>query len=88
MVNSDDGLRADSWYAAFRNRELTRGVYVRTTRTFGTECCWQRYASDRLAEDCDVIAGTLSPHLPKKATGLSGILNCWRPIDEPSRHKE
>ena len=75
MANSDGGTRADSWYVAFRNPELPGGVYVRTTRTFRTEYEAKRFASDRLAEGCDVSAGTLNPHRPKKPIGLSQVLS-------------
>lgn len=72
MANSDEGPRVDRWYVAFRNRELPGGVYVRNTRTFPTECEAKRFASERLAEGCDVSAGTHNPYRPKKTIGLSG----------------
>ena len=73
MTLSDDGPRADSWYVAFRNPELPVGVYVRTTKTFRTEWAAKRFAAERLEEGCDVSAGTLNPHYPKKTVGLAQI---------------
>jgi hypothetical protein len=88
MANSDERPCADNWYVAFRNPELPGGVYVRNTRTFRTECEAKRFASDRLAEGCDVSAGTLNPHRPKKTIGLSGVLSWLDPISTSLRQRE
>ena len=74
IVDRGGDQNADSWYVAFRNRETSRGAYVRSTRTFRTEHEAKRFAWDRLAEGCDVSAGTLNPHHPKRTLGLSQIL--------------
>jgi hypothetical protein len=74
MADSDGGSPVDSWYVAFRNPGLPSRVYIRTTRTFRTECEAKRFASDRLSEGCDVSAGTLNPHYPKRTLGLSQIV--------------
>ena len=73
MTVSHDGPRTDNWYVAFRNPTLPVGVYVRNTKTFRTECAAKRFAAERLEEGCDVSAGTLNPHYPKKTLGLSQI---------------
>ena len=73
MTDGDGGSGVDSWYVAFRNPERPGSVYIRTTRTFRTESEAKRFASDRLAKGCDVSAGTLNPHQPKKTVGPSQI---------------
>ena len=73
MTMSDEGPRADSWYVAFRNPVLATGVYVRNTKTFRTECEAKLFAAERLEEGCDVSAGTLNPHYPKKTLGPAQI---------------
>jgi hypothetical protein len=74
MKMEGSSQHADCWYVAFRNRQISGDVYVRNTRTFQTECEAKQFAWDRLAEGCDVSAGTLNPHYPKKTFGLSQIL--------------
>jgi uncharacterized protein (DUF924 family) len=63
-----------SWFVTFRNPDLPGGVYARTTKTFQTECEAKRFAGERLAEGCDVSAGTLNPHNPKRMLALSQLL--------------
>lgn len=88
MATRGSGPCVDRWYVAFRNPEPSCGVYVRTTKTFQTECEAKRFASERLEEGCDVSAGTLNPHRPKKTIGLSGILGWLGPIDQSSSQRE
>ncbi len=76
MANHSGGPGADRWFVAFRNPKLADGdYYVRNTRTFRTECEAKQFAADRLAEGCDVSAGTLNPHFPKRTIGLSQMTN-------------
>ncbi len=63
----------DTWYVAFRQPNDVPSVYVRNSMTFKTEVEAKKFAGDRLAEGCDVTAGTLNPHYPKKTIGLSQI---------------
>jgi hypothetical protein len=62
-----------NWYVAFRNLNDVPGVYVRNSMTFRTEAEAKKFAGDRLAEGCDVSAGTINPYRPKKTFGLSQI---------------
>jgi hypothetical protein len=73
MTMSGDGLCTDRWYVAFRNPAQPVGVYVRNTKTFRSESEAKRFAAERLQEGCDVSAGTLNPHYPKKTLGLAQI---------------
>jgi hypothetical protein len=60
----------DRWYVAFQNPDAAEGeYYVRNTRTFSTEWEAKQFAEKRLAEGCNVYAGTLNPHLPKRTIG-------------------
>jgi hypothetical protein len=75
MTDDDDGSSVDSWYVAFRNPTQPGRVYVRMTRKFRTESEAKRFASDRVADGCDVSAGTLNPHQPRRTVGPSQILS-------------
>ena len=76
-----DGCLADTWYVAFDSAKSDKGDYfVRNTRTFQTESEAKRFAEDRLAEGCNVSAGTLSPHYPSRTIGPSQ-LESWLRAD-------
>ncbi len=68
MAGSSGG---HSWYVAYRQPGSPGDVYVRNTKTFATELEAKQFAAARLAEGCDVSAGTLNPHFPKRTIGLS-----------------
>ncbi len=71
----------DSWYVAFHNPEATSGqYYIRNTKTFRTEGEAKRFAKARLYEGCNVTAGTLNPHFPKRAIA-SSQLESWLQSD-------
>jgi hypothetical protein len=72
---------ADCWYVSFRNPTLPLAVYVKTN-TFKTELKARQFAAARLAEGCDVMAGTLDPCTPKRSIGLSKIPD-WLGTLEP-----
>lgn len=40
-----------------------------TSRKFRTEIDAKQFASDQLAAGCDVNAGTINPHFPKRTIG-------------------
>jgi hypothetical protein len=63
---------ADSWYVSVRDAGQPRPLYVKT-HTFKSECNARQFAAARLAEGCQVIAGTLAPHEPRRSIGLSEI---------------
>lgn len=67
------GRAAIHWYVAFRQPNEVPGVYVRNSKGFQTELEAKNFAAERLAEGCDVTAGTLNPHQPKKTIGQSKI---------------
>lgn len=62
-----------SWYVSFRRPDDASGPYVRTAVGFETEADAKLFAAARLAEGCDVTAGTINPHRPKKIVSLDQI---------------
>jgi hypothetical protein len=72
-MSRDVSTSNDIWYVAFRQPNEVPGVYVRNSMTFRTEIAAKKFAGERLAEGCDVTAGTLNPHHPKRTIGLSQI---------------
>lgn len=54
-----------TWYVTFRRP--TR--MSRNSRTFRTETEAKQFARDQLAAGCDVSAGTINPHFPKRTIG-------------------
>jgi hypothetical protein len=75
-MSRDISSRDDTWYVAFRQPNEAAGVYVRNSMTFRTEIDAKQFAGARLAEGCDVTAGTINPHRPKRTIGLSQI-SAW-----------
>ena len=59
----------NTWYVAFRQPDDVPGIYVRNSRTFGTEIEAKKFAQERFAEGYDVIAGTINPCYPKRTVG-------------------
>ena len=59
----------DIWYVAFRQPNEAAGVYVRNSRTFRTEIEAKQFVGEQLAQGCDVSAGTINPHFPKRTIG-------------------
>jgi hypothetical protein len=58
--------RTPFWYVAFRRPNDAPQVDVRNAKAF---------AAERLAEGCDVSAGTINPHSPKRTIGLAQVVN-------------
>ncbi len=56
-----------SWYVAVRQPKAH--AYVRNTHTFATEAEARQFARERLADGCEVSAGTINPHSPKVTIG-------------------
>jgi hypothetical protein len=75
-IMARDVTGGDTWYVAFRQPSEVPGVYVRNSVTFRTETDAKKFAGERLAEGCDVTAGTINPHRPKRTIGLSQI-SAW-----------
>jgi hypothetical protein len=73
---------ADSWYVSVRASGEPRPLYVKT-HTFRTECNARQFAAARLAEGCQVIAGTLDPHQPRRAIASSQIPRWLNSQDTP-----
>jgi len=73
-----------SWYVAYRDRRQPVEVYARTTMTFPTEDHARKFAAERLADGCDVSAGTINPHCPKKIIGQRQMLD-WLADPSPDR---
>ena len=76
MANKSQG----TWYVSF---ELPRGkrALARATETFLNEREAKKFARAKLAETPNVTAGTLNPHLPKRAIAPTLMLE-W--LEEPS----
>jgi hypothetical protein len=72
---------ADCWYVSVRDAGQPRPLYVKT-HTFKSECNARQFAAARLAEGCQVIAGTLDPHEPRRSIALSEIPR-WLVSSEP-----
>jgi hypothetical protein len=66
-------MMSHHWYVAFRQPNDEPAIYVRNSKTFGTEVEAKRFARERLEEGCDVSAGTINPFRPKKTVGLAQI---------------
>lgn len=73
--------KAHCWYVAIRRPDDVHGVYVRNSRTFGTELEAKKFARERLEEGCDVSAGTINPFRPKKTIGLAQIASWLEACD-------
>lgn len=58
-----------TWYVTFRQPGDAPGGYVRSTEAFLAEIEAKRFAEKKLAEGCDVSAGTINPHHPKRTIG-------------------
>jgi hypothetical protein len=71
-----DVTGGDTWYVAFRQPSEVPGVYVRNSVAFRTETDAKKFAGERLAEGCDITAGTINPHRPKRTIGLS-LISAW-----------
>lgn len=65
-------MPANIWYVAFRRPKA--GAYVRNSITFPTEAEAKKFARQRLAEGCEITAGTINPHVPKATIGSWDVL--------------
>ena len=74
MANGPNAL-GHNWYVTFRKPGDAPRVYVRNSATFGTKIEAKVFARERLAEGCDVSAGTINPYRPKTTIGPLQILN-------------
>jgi hypothetical protein len=75
MANKSRG----TWYVSYK---LPRGTkpYTSATETFPNEREAKKFASAKLAENQNVCAGTLNPHLPKRTIASAQMLE-W--LEEP-----
>jgi len=73
MANSSNAF-GHTWYVSFRKPGDASGAYVRNSATFESEIKAKEFAGERLVEGCDVSAGTINPHRPKKTIGPVQIL--------------
>ena len=71
----------DTWYVSFQSKErVGKRAHARATETFRNEQEAKAFARATLAEGLKVNAGTLNPHLPKRAITSMQILG-W--LNEP-----
>jgi hypothetical protein len=68
-------MGAHIWYVAFRRPDDSSVVYVRNSKTFPTESDAKQFARERLEEGCDVSAGTINPHRPRRTIGPREIIS-------------
>jgi hypothetical protein len=80
MANTSRG----TWYVSF---ELPRGdrKRARATETFPNEREAKKFARAKLAETQHVTAGTLNPHLPKRAIASAQMLEWLAEPDEDEK---
>lgn len=66
----------DTWYVAFDDPNgASEGYYVRNTKTFRSEEEARQFARTCLMKGCNVSAGTLNPHFPKRTIGSPQVEN-------------
>ena len=70
----------DTWYVTFEVLPREKRKHARATETFANEREAKIFARAKLAETLKVTAGTLNPHLPKRAIASAQMLD-W--LDEP-----
>jgi hypothetical protein len=59
-----------NWYVAFAQAEGQKCEhYIRTTKTFSSEDEAKQFARERVADGCNVSAGTLNPYRPRRTIG-------------------
>jgi len=68
-------MPTNTWYVAYRRPDKPFDVYVRKTCTFPSELAAKAFAEQRLAEGCDVSAGTLNPHAPRRSIGPQQLVD-------------
>ena len=70
-----------TWYVTFRQPDDVPGGYVRSTEAFLTEAEAKLFVEKKLAAGCDVSAGTINPHHPKRIIGPLQIED-WLDIEK------
>jgi hypothetical protein len=63
MANRPQG----SWYVSFRSPPGRKRSFARATETFANEREAKQFARAKLLDTLIINAGTLNPHLPKRA---------------------
>jgi hypothetical protein len=76
MANKSRG----TWYVSFALPSPGKHGHARATETFPDEREAKEFARAKLAETQNVSAGTLNPHLPKRAIASAQLLE-W--LEEP-----
>jgi hypothetical protein len=69
-----------SWYVSFELRQREKREHARATETFPNEREAKKFARAKLAENGNVSAGTINPHVPKRTIASTQMLD-W--LDEP-----
>jgi hypothetical protein len=70
----------DVWYASFELPRRGKRSFARTTKTFPNEREAKQFARAKLVHTLNISAGTLNPHLPKRAIAPMQIPD-W--LEEP-----
>jgi len=78
MANKSQG----TWYVSFDLPPGRRGL-ARATETFPNEQEAKKFARAKVVDTSNVTAGTLNPHLPKRAIASRQILEWLEQADEP-----
>jgi hypothetical protein len=78
MANNSKGV----WYVSFELPREGKRSFARSTETFPTEREAKQFARERLLDMVSISAGTLSPHLPRRAIAPTQVA-AW--IEEPDK---
>jgi hypothetical protein len=76
MTNKPQGM----WYVSFELPRRGKRSFARTTETFPNQREAKQFARAKLVDALNISAGTLNPHLPKRAIAPVEIPE-W--IEEP-----
>lgn len=76
MANKPQGI----WYVSFELPRRRKRSFARATETFPNEREAKQFARAKLAHTQNISAGTLNPHLPKRAVAPMEIPE-W--LEEP-----
>jgi hypothetical protein len=72
----------DTWYVSFELPPAVKRGHGRATETFPNEREAKKFARAKLVDTINVSAGTLNPHLPKRAIASAHLLEWLKESDE------
>jgi hypothetical protein len=79
----------NTWFVSYRLQPRpVRAGHARTSKTFESEAEAKAFARGLPLAVCDITAGTINPHLPKKFYGSASILDWITDDAEPGGKKQ